>query len=120
MSATASRPAAGMVVKPVLLDPRGLETAAAVAGSMLKAWGVISETWIGLLQSQIDGNLQLLQSLAKCDDPMTALTLQIDGARATLTRCVTTATKTSDIATKVAAEALAPLRAAMPSASHAA
>jgi hypothetical protein len=120
MSTTASRASASTFVKPALPDPRALETAAAVASSMLKGWGVIGETWIGLWQSQIDSNLQLLQSLAKCEDPMTALTLQLDGARATMTRCVTTATKTSDIATKVAAEALAPLRAAMPSASHAA
>jgi hypothetical protein len=121
MSANGSRPSAETAIPSLdLFNPRGFETAVAVANSMLKGWGVISETWIGLWQSQIDSNLQLLQSLAKCDNPVTALTLQLDGARATMTRCVTTATKTSDIASKLAADALAPLRAAAQPTSRAA
>jgi hypothetical protein len=121
MSANGSRPSMQTAATNLdLLNPRAFEIATAVATSMLKGWGVMSEAWIGLWQSQIDSNLQLMQSLAKCDSPITALTLQLDGARATMTRCVSTATTTSDIASKVAAEALAPLRAAAQSAAHAA
>ena len=112
MSANGTRPSAETSTPRLeLFNPLGFETAAAITNSLLKGWGVIGETWIALWQSQIDSNLQLLQSLAKCDNPMTALTLQLDGARETMSRCVTTATKTSDIASKLAADALAPLRA---------
>jgi hypothetical protein len=121
MSANGSRPSTQAALASLdLLNPRPFEIATAIATSMLKGWGVMSEVWIGLWQSQIDSNLQLLQSLAKCDSPIAALTLQLDGAQATMTRCVTTATTTSDIASKLAAEALAPLRAAAQSAAHAA
>ena len=93
-----------------LFNRQGMETALAFANSMLKGWETIGEAWMGCVRSQIDSNLALAQSLAKCDNPLAALTLQLDGAQATLSRCMTAATKTSDVASKIAAEALAPLQ----------
>ena len=120
MATNASRPTG---LTPVSVDSMlrpSMDTALAMTTSLLKGWGTIGETWMALWQSQIDSNVQLLQSLAKCDSPMTALSLHLDGARATLSRCMTTATTTSDIASKVAAEALAPLRNGFAAGSHAA
>src|SRR5215471_7622396 len=107
MSATGSR--TGTTSEPSLdvFNRRGMETALAITNSMLKGWETIGEAWLGFTRSQIESNVALLQSLAKCDNPLSALTLQIDGAQAALSRCMTAATTTSDVATKLAAEALA-------------
>lgn len=121
MVSTPSRPATGFTPASAesFLRP-SMDTAMAVTSSLLKGWSTIGETWMALWQSQIDSNLKLLQSLAKCDNPVTALNLHLDGARETMTRCMTTATTTQDIASKVAAEALAPLRNGFAPTSHAA
>jgi hypothetical protein len=92
---------------PLELNRRCLETTFAMASNMLKGWETINEAWVGFSRSQLESNLALLQSLSKCDNPMTALTLQLDGAQATLSRCVNAATTTSDVASKLAAEAIA-------------
>jgi hypothetical protein len=94
-----------------LFNQRGWESAFTIANTMLKGWGTLGEAWIGFSRSQLESNLNLLQSLAKCQDPMSALTLQLDGAQAAMSRCITAASRTSDIASKIAAEALAPLHA---------
>jgi hypothetical protein len=108
-TATGSRPLASVPTAAALeaFNRQGVETAFAMASSMLKGWESINEAWMGFSRSQLESNLALLQSLSKCDNPMTALTLQLDGAQATLSRCVSAATKTSDVASKIAAEALA-------------
>jgi phasin family protein len=106
-TANGTRTTATIATDALDLNRRGLETAFAMASSMLKGWETINEAWVGFSRSQLESNLALLQSLAKCDNPMTALTLQLDGAQATLSRCVSAATKTSDIASKLATEALA-------------
>ena len=95
-----------------MFNRRGMDSTFAIASSILKGWGTLGEAWIGFSRSQVESNLALLQSLAKCQDPMTAWSLQLDGAQATMSRCMSAASKTSDIATKIAAEALAPLHAA--------
>jgi hypothetical protein len=114
MSANGSRGAASASAADVAFDifnRRGVENAFAIANSVLRGWGTLGEAWIGFSRSQVESNLALLQSLAKCQDPMTAWTLQLDGAQATMSRCMSAASRTSDIATKIAAEALAPLHA---------
>ena len=70
------------------LSRRNVETAVALTSSMLKGWETIGEAWLGFTRSQVESNLALMQSLAKCDNPLSALTLQIDGAQATLSRCM--------------------------------
>jgi hypothetical protein len=94
-----------------MFNRRGVDSAFAIASSVLKGWGTLGEAWIGFSRSQVESNLALLQSLAKCQDPMTAWSLQLDGAQATMSRCMSAASRTSDIASKIAAEALAPLHA---------
>jgi hypothetical protein len=109
MSSTGSRTgsSASDPITALFDNRRGMESALAFTNSMLKGWETIGEAWMGCVRSQIDSNLALAQSLAKCDNPLTALSLQLDGAQATLSRCMTAATKTSDVASKIAAEALA-------------
>jgi len=110
-------------VAPGDLDPYVrpmVETALSATTSGLKGWGSIGSAWISMWQSQLEQNVRLLQALVSCDNPMTALTLQVDSARETLSRCMSTATATSDIAAKTAAEAFAPLRAGFPPVSRAA
>jgi hypothetical protein len=97
-----------------VFNRRSLETAFTVANSVLKGWESISEAWIGFSRSQMESNIALMQSLAKCDSPLAALSLQLDGAQATMSRCMTAATKTSDVASKIAVDALAPLQAQHP------
>ena len=111
MSTNGSRAGSNTTEALEALNRRNLETAVALTSSMLKGWESIGEAWLGFTRGQIESNLALMQSLARCDNPLSALTLQIDGAQATLSRCMTAATKTSDVATKLAAEALAPLSA---------
>lgn len=89
------------------ISRRSLETAFAMTASMLEGWRTINDAWVGFSRTQIESNRTLLQSLATCDDPMKALALQFDGAQAALSRCVSAATTTSDVASKLAAEALA-------------
>jgi hypothetical protein len=108
-TAAASRPTASVPTTAALeaFNRQGVETAFKMASSVLDGLTSLNEAWIGFSRSQLESNLALLQSLAKCDNPMTALSLQLDGAQATLSRCVSAATKTSDVASKIAAEALA-------------
>jgi hypothetical protein len=114
MSANGSRGASHSSAAEAAFDVfnrRGLDNVFAIASSVLKGWGTIGEAWIGFSRSQVESNLALLQSLARCQDPMAAWSLQLDGAQATMSRCMNAASKTSDIASKIAAEALAPLHA---------
>ncbi len=108
-TATASRPTTFPPTNAALdaFNRQGVETAFAMASSVLDGLKTLNEAWIGFSRSQLESNLALLQSLSKCDSPMAALSLQLDGAQATLSRCVSAATKTSDVASKIAAEALA-------------
>jgi len=109
MTATASRPSTVLPTTAAFdaINRQGVETAFAMASSVLDGLKTLNEAWIGFSRSQLESNLALLQSLSKCDSPMAALTLQLDGAQATLSRCVSAATKTSDVASQIAAEALA-------------
>ncbi len=95
-----------------LFDRKGMDSAFAIASSLIKGWSTMGEAWLSFSRSQVESNLALLQSLSKCQDPMSAWSLHLDGAHEAVSRCMTAATRTSDIASKIAAEALAPLNGA--------
>ncbi len=109
MSSNGTRAPSAADVAFDLFNRQGLDSTFAVASSLIKGWSTIGEAWLAFSRSQLEHNLTLLQSLSKCQDPMAAWSLHLDGAQATMSRCMTAATHTSDIATKIAAAALAPL-----------
>jgi hypothetical protein len=86
---------------------KGIESAFAMTDAVMSLWRSLSDEWLALSRAQLETQAQLMRSLAACRDPAAAITLQVDTAQATLSRCLSAATKASSTVSQLASVALA-------------
>ena len=88
----------------------GADAMMALTDQLLTGWNAINDEVITFAKAQTEANLKLMRSLAGCSSPAEAVSLQLDCAQGTLNRCIGVASKTSDLASKLASESLASLK----------